>query len=263
MFRRQRGLENTRCCDLDEILDEAQVEVATSERDEPGFAAVLIRLQGGGAGIMMAANQSKGRRRFSIGHELGHFFIPSHANAGPTLKCANAELRARSTDKRQLEWEANDFASELLMPKRLFVADIRDRPVSFATIEHLTDDQMYQVSRTAAAWRLVQTTREQCALVMTTNGNVDWVARSDSMRYWISERGQPVGKGSVAAAVIRGEPGTLSAERVAPAEWLEARHGESLTGVEVFESTHRIPSRGQVLSLVWVNDDIDGEDADD
>jgi hypothetical protein len=171
-------------------------------------------------------------------------------------------LRARSTDKRQLEWEANDFASELLMPKRLFASDIRDRPVSFATIEHLTDDQMYQVSRTAAAWRLVQTTREQCALVMTTNGKVDWVARSDSLRYWISERGQPVGTGSVAAAVIRGESATLSAERVAPVEWLEARNGESLTRVEVFESTHRIPSRGQVLSLVWVND-IDGEDAVD
>jgi hypothetical protein len=213
---------------------------------------------------MMAAGQREGRRRFSLAHELGHFFIPSHAEAGPALKCADADLRARSSDSKQIEWEANDFASELLMPRKLFARDAQHRRISFDTVEYLAADDMYQVSRTAAAWRLVQTTREQCALVMTGAGAIKWVARSESFRHWIPERGQPVGKGSIVAAVNRGESSALSAERVAPYEWLENWSGASNDMIEVFESTHPIPSRGEIMSLIWVRErDEQGTDDDD
>lgn len=254
LFRQSRALGNVRACDIDAILDEAQVEVTSSESSDPGYAAVLIRLHGGGAGVMMAADQGQGRRRFSLAHELGHFFIPSHATAGPALKCADADLRARSSDAQQREWEANDFAAELLMPKKLFSGDLRHRSISFDTVEYLAGDDMYKVSRTAAAWRLVQITREPCALVMSAAGAIKWVARSESFRHWIPERGQPVGKGSIVAAVNRGESSALSAERVAPYEWLENVSAGSIDMIEVFESTHPIPSRGEIMSLIWVRE---------
>ena len=251
MFRKSRGLLSTRACDIGEILEEADLVVAESERDDPGYAAALIRLQGGGGGIMIAANQAEGRRRFSLAHELGHFFIPSHAKQGPSLRCADADLRARSSDSKQLEWEANDFASELLMPKRLYAEDAKHRPISFETVAHLSHDDMYRVSRTAAAWRLVQITREPCALVATRDGAIEWVARSDSFRHWIPERGQQIRHGSVAAALNRGEAKSDAAEQVDPQEWLD---GDALDDIVVFESANPVPSQRQIVSLIWVQE---------
>jgi hypothetical protein len=186
-----------------------------------------------------------------LAHELGHFWIPTHQRVGPTLKCADADLRARSTDSRVIEWEANDFAAELLMPTKLFAADIRHRPVTFSSVEKLASADMYNVSRTAAAWRFVQLTREPCALVMTVDGLVSWVARSPAFRYRIVERQQPLGKGTVAAALNRGEATSGAAEKVAPYEWLDAPTDESQPPFELFESACLIPSLHQVLSLVW------------
>ncbi len=254
LFRDSRGLLATRACDVDAILREAEVEVTLSRSSDPGYAAVLIRLQGGGAGIMMAADQSEGRRRFSLAHELGHFYIPSHVNAGPMLRCADADLRARSSDSKVLEWEANDFAAELLMPRKLFGQDIRNKPINFGVVEQLAAKEMYQVSMTAAAWRLVQLTREQCALVMTVEGAINWVARSASFAHRIPERNQRIGSGTAAAAVFRGEAENRKAESVPPFEWLEIREGQSLDNVELLESTFSIPSLNQVLSLLWVSE---------
>jgi hypothetical protein len=254
LFRDSRGLLHTRACDIDGILEEAGIEVTTSHYADPGYAAVLIRLSGGGGGIMIAPNQSPGRQRFSLAHEVGHFYIPAHANAGPTLKCADADLRARSTDSNVREWEANDFASELLMPRKLFGEDIRRRSISFATVEWLAAPEMYHVSRTAAAWRLVQLTREPCALVVSLDGAIEWVARSASFAYRISERHEPLGTGTVAAAVHRGESANGKAESVPPYEWLEVREGQSLNNVELLESTCSIPSQHRILSLLWAPD---------
>jgi Zn-dependent peptidase ImmA (M78 family) len=260
LFRQSRGLLETRACDLGGILTEAELEVVSSKYDDPGYAALLLRFPEGGGGIMIAANQSDGRRRFSLAHELGHFFIPSHAAAGPTLKCADTDLRARSSDSKTQEWEANDFAAELLMPRALFSADARHRPIDFGTVEFLAGSEMYQVSRTAAAWRLVQSTREQCALVMSVNGAIEWVARSDSFSYWIPERGQSLGKDTVAAAVRRGESPILGAEQVSPLEWFEGSPGQSFDRVEIFESAYPIPSRAQIMSLVWARERDDEDD---
>jgi Zn-dependent peptidase ImmA (M78 family) len=260
MVRRSRGLQDTRAINLDEILEEVGILVTESERADPGYAAVLIRLQGGGAGIMLAASQTGERRRFSLAHEIGHYCIPSHASQGPTLRCAEADLRVRSTDAAAREWEANDFAAEFLMPRRLFFEDAKHRPIDFETVGYLADPQMYQVSRTAAAWRLVQTTREACAIVASIDGAIAWVARSAAFRHWIPERGQPVGSGTIAAAINRGERPSSAAEEVNPSEWFDDVESD---GIAVFESAHSVPSQGQVISLVWVRERERGGGDDD
>lgn len=55
------------------------------------------------------------RRRFTIAHELGHYFLHRHIG--------NFEDRALFRRERQSnpqEWEANDFAASLLMPSSDF-----------------------------------------------------------------------------------------------------------------------------------------------
>jgi len=61
-----------------------------------------------------------GRLRFTIAHELGHYFIPSHRTCmedGISLSFNN-DLDADT--KKTIESEANLFAANLLMPKKHF-----------------------------------------------------------------------------------------------------------------------------------------------
>lgn len=52
------------------------------------------------------------RDRFTVAHELGHYFIHSMQGEKP--------LRASRKGSGQLEWEANWFAAALLMPEQEF-----------------------------------------------------------------------------------------------------------------------------------------------
>lgn len=269
LFRKYRldGQGDERRCDLDPILEFDRIHVCESEVEDCGYAACLVRPRDSSdAGIFIAAGPGPGRRRFSLAHELGHFHIPSHQHVGVPLdglglaySCADAELRARARDARRIEWEANDFAAELLMPSRLFSRDIDRREVTFRTVSELASADMYDVSRTAAAWRVVETTRDACSLVVSVDGQIDWIVCSKAWRYPLAERRRPLPAGSAAAAVAEGELPHDGAEPVAPAVWLTSADGSwrAGTGVTLLESTHTVPQLRQVLSLLWV---IEGDE---
>jgi Zn-dependent peptidase ImmA (M78 family) len=57
------------------------------------------------------------RDRFTIAHELGHYFL--HASQGDT------PIIAYRNGSTRIEWEANWFAAGLLMPKDKFVSAMR------------------------------------------------------------------------------------------------------------------------------------------
>jgi hypothetical protein len=248
LFRQYRALGDSRACDLPSILEEDELEVIESRCANPGYTACLMRAPHGCTGglIVLSPDQSRGRRRFSIAHELGHYHIPRHKDIAKP-PCADADLMARDGDAKIIEWEANDFAAELLMPARLFALDADCRTPCFSAVYELASPQLYDVSATAAAWRLVQTTSEPCALVVTNDGLVEWVARSRTFRFALPRTGQRVRADTIAAAVARGEPSSPEAELVAPHAWFD--YGSN--GIELFESTHPIPTTGQVLSLLW------------
>lgn len=249
-----RERRDQRRCDLEQILEEDGLEVCESELEDCGYTACLIRAPEHGGGIMVARSQDAGRRRFSLAHELGHFHIPTHREVGLVISCADGDLRAREKDAHQLEWEANDFATELLMPRRLFAADVATRETSFRTAEILAGADMYDVSLTAAAWRVVQTTRQPCALVVSKHGEIEWTALSDSWRFPAPEQRRALPIGSMADAVVRGEAPNVAPEPISPEIWLASTIGDTpnLNGIELLESTHAVPRIGQVLSMLWI-----------
>lgn len=257
LFRRYRLTEvlDARSFDIDAVLAEDDIIVVESEFEEDGYAACLIRTSGCN-GIMIARNQDRGRRRFSLAHELGHFHIPAHAAVGSRLVCADAALRTRATDLARLEWEANDFATELLMPFRLFSRDVERRDASFQSVAVLAAPDMYDVSLTAAAWRLVETSREMCALVVSIDGHVAWSVRSPSWRLPLPEVRRPIPVGTMAAALLQGERPLNTPESVDPQAWLASADGRWVApaDLQLFESTHTVPRLNQILSLLWSPD---------
>lgn len=84
------------------------------------------------------------RQRFTIAHELGHFFL-----AHPQEQCYDEEISFEE-QKREFDMEANEFAGELLMPYAVIKEDLRKLKDRKALA------QLYEVSEQALWVYLLQ-----------------------------------------------------------------------------------------------------------
>lgn len=138
------------------------------------FAAALIMHSDKAWGeIIVAKGTPPQRRRFSIGHELGHFLIPSHRpKHGHRFSCSNADLHTSdnggSDHTRKMEAEANRFAAELLMPARRIRSNLESRQPDLAEIVRLAAE--FDVSKAAMARSYVDAHRETLALLIVRDG---------------------------------------------------------------------------------------------
>lgn len=171
-----------------EALCERLDIISIGELETEGFEAALVtdavKSRGG---ILVAAGRERQRRRFSIGHELGHFLIPTHkVPAGSPLLCSAEQLRlmdVRAQDQRsRMEAEANRFAALLLMPPPRLRAELqRIRRPDVGDIVRLAE--LFDVSKDAMARAYVDYSREAVAVVVIRDGQV--------MRYYRNERHFP------------------------------------------------------------------------
>ncbi|NDV23235.1 ImmA/IrrE family metallo-endopeptidase [Desulfovibrio sp. JC022] len=75
-----------------------------------------IEAENGKFTIFLPHGTSVVRDNFTIAHELGHYFL--HLKDRVTGTCETISCNRGGSDR--LEWEANWFAAELLMPKQEF-----------------------------------------------------------------------------------------------------------------------------------------------
>ena len=66
--------------------------------------------------VILEKNQPATRRVFTLGHELGHIVIPWHFGTDFCRLDSSARLVDHLTAK--VEMQANQFAAELLMPRK-------------------------------------------------------------------------------------------------------------------------------------------------
>lgn len=73
---------------------------------------------------MIGVNQShhRNRKRFTIAHELGHYILHREQSDVFVDAFLRSENSAQGVDPQEIE--ANTFAAELLMPKRLVVREV-------------------------------------------------------------------------------------------------------------------------------------------
>lgn len=68
----------------------------------------------------LLTNSESGRTRFTIAHELGHYFIDSHRAKLASGVSLSFKGELNDYDSKQIEIAANHFAAHLLMPKKRF-----------------------------------------------------------------------------------------------------------------------------------------------
>lgn len=135
---------------VEEIALKSNVQIKQAVSKD--FSGLLFR-KDGIAYMAISSNESPVRQRFTIAHELGHFFL--HPQKDTFIEYRDNKYKkkvVRSTEEK----EANFFAASLLMPKKFIEVDIKNIPdkiVSENDIKNLA--QKYKVSEEAMTYRLI------------------------------------------------------------------------------------------------------------
>ncbi|NSW83105.1 MAG: ImmA/IrrE family metallo-endopeptidase [Syntrophothermus sp.] len=144
--------------------------------------AVLLIQSGAKKIILSDSTPYHLRQKFSLAHELGHYYMPHHELL--IIGCSASDLMTfESNPSTMQEWEANVFASELLMPHHHIAKDAKAYEYSAESVKEIADK--YEVSITAAAVRLLQVTPDSAAIVLSANGQIKWFKKSQNFRYYI------------------------------------------------------------------------------
>ena len=121
------------------------------------------------------------RGRFTLAHELGHYFIDTHRIG---LKNGLLKPHPSLTNKAQyfsIEREADYFAACLLMPEERFRKDIGNKKFGIKVIDYLRSE--YKISRTACALRFADIGNYPLLIVYAENNIIRWSYSSEDFPF--------------------------------------------------------------------------------
>ncbi len=174
------------------IAETQGIVVRAKPSSSPGVSGMLVQ-HGDEFGILYATHiQNEGFQRFSVGHELGHFFLDGHIDHVLPLGQTIHESRSGFVSKDKYELEADHFSAGLLMPRPLFTRAIASLSGGLLAIETLAS--VCRTSLTATAIRYTQCGDVPVAVIMTTGQNVDFCFVSQTL-FELNGDIQPLPKG--------------------------------------------------------------------
>lgn len=120
------------------------------------------------------------RTRFTIAHELGHFFIEEHHAALASGKSPGHGSFTEYESRNPAEQEADHFASNLLMPQDRFLHAAKRKLPGLVGIKSLADD--FGTSITSTAIRFASLEVRPCLVVKWASDGYKWKWLSTSAR---------------------------------------------------------------------------------
>ena len=145
-----------------------------------GVSGMLLR-HGNSFGIMYSSHiTSEGFRRFSIAHELGHYFLEGHLDHILPDKGSIHKSSAGFASSDSYELEADYFASGLLMPDNLILPIIRKAAPGFSTIKKIAES--CKTSLVSSAIRYASLSEDATAIILSEGRSVIFAFLSQSMK---------------------------------------------------------------------------------
>jgi Zn-dependent peptidase ImmA (M78 family) len=183
------------------------------------------------------------RQRFSAAHELGHWM----RDRGTAAFQCDQQSFVREWWAENPEKRANRFASDILMPAKIFRALAKGRPITFQTVEDLA--ALFRTSLSATAIRLVEYGSYPAMLVCNSRKGREWYVPSSNVREKLWPVDTP-GSLTIAAALLKGFSPASPADRRAD-QWIKNYHPERYW---IKEDSRRWYD-SSVLTLVWWEDE--------
>ena len=145
-----------------------------------GVSGFLMK-QGDSFGISYSSFiENQGFMNFTVGHELGHYFLPGHveklfANGDGIHYSYSGFVSSEDCEK-----EADVFSANLLMPEALVRKALRGCGEGFDAIEKLAG--LCATSITATAIRFAEFSENPVAIFVSEGGRIDFCCLSDALR---------------------------------------------------------------------------------
>jgi len=211
-------------------------------------------------------NDHHPRTRFSISHELGHYFLLRH-RAYLMQKRKSHSSRGELRSDVWMEREADTFAASILLPKHLAQTVINKEPLSLPRLRNIAND--FNASLVSTTFRAVSLSDFPCAVAGIRDGIIAWMFPSESL----VQAGIYPSKGYLPAhaQVPWSDFQTGMAEESegdgTVVDWFQTFAREDLDDVYVHEEYIPASSMGTLLVLLTVDEtDVfqdDEEDSDD
>ena len=229
--------------DLNSIARQIGLRIREVEAD--GFDGTLVRAKEAAKGIIAvnSAIREFTRKRFTIGHEIGHYLIPHHRNLQNV--CRSQDIERWHSGVASSEQEANQFSAELLLPRKLVGHLLGLRNPSLRTISEVARE--FSTSLSATIYRYLDLTELACCMVWSESGRAKWYVHSDSFTLPLPVRELPSAE-SWAAKLFANQPVPNDLVEVPSDAWLNRWDTSRVR--RVLEHSIPLPSYGAVISFL-------------
>lgn len=183
------------------------------------------------------------RKRFSIGHELGHW---CH-HRGKSFICRKEDIGNNAKeDWSHPERVADRYAADLLLPSYIFKPIVNQfQQPNFKTITTLAET--FKVSNTAAAIRFVTTGPFPCVLVCHDQSGRKWFRRHPDVPDNFFPNGQ-LDHESAAFEVVFGNKERTHRSIIGADAWFNLPYADYY---DMYEETIRISNKQALTLLTW------------
>lgn len=232
------------------IAQSREIVVEPKPETAEGVSGMLLR-HGDTFGILYATHiPSDGFQRFSISHELGHYFLDGHIDH-VLPKDGMHISHAGFVTADPFELEADHFAAGLLMPKVPFTQELARHEPGLVAILALAE--LCRTSRTATAIRYAETTDDAVAVVISTGQIVDYCFLSEAMKSlpqmkWL-RKGSSLPASTVTALLATSRERVLNGDRASDEidvmDWLGGKRS-----ARVAEEALGLGRYGKVLTVL-------------
>lgn len=223
------------------------------------------KLEGCEARILGAGNKAiisiqkdayKRRRRFSIGHELGHW----HHHRGKSFSCRKEDIGnyAGVNVTNEAEKLADNYSANLLLPHYIFLNVVKQySQPTFNTIFSIAD--VFDVSKTCTAIRFVEHGNFPCILVCYSQSGRKWFCRNKDVPSKLFPNVE-LDHESLAFEVMFGDVDNSKREVSSGDTWFNWWQAERY---EVWEETIKLKVGETLTLLTWKNEKMLEKAAED
>lgn len=260
---RQHGITSLPVCPFT-IAKNSDITVQPKDSDELGVSGFLMRV-GSEFAILYARHiANEGFIRFTVAHELGHYFLPGH----PELLFANGDgihqSKSGFTSQQREEKQADQFAAALLMPEALFKRAIDRAGQGFSAIQSLAD--LCKTSITSTAIRYVSYTDDPLAVIVSSGDRVEYCLLSDRLRdakqfRWL-KKGDLIPPRSTTASFNKEPSNVEDGIQDEGCCWLDEWFDDA-PQVEVNEDVVGLGNYGKTLTVLFTDEDISNDEDED
>lgn len=191
----------------------------------------------------------EGKRRFVMAHELGHYEM--HKNEGQIHHDTDANLEYFKHGHQ--ETEANEFATELLMPEELFKKECQGKKFSPDLLRNLASK--FKTSLTSVVYRYFELGNHPVCLIYSYNNKVMyWKRPEDYPHFLVDYTKLSPPEDSVAAEFFT--KGTIysvaqSKQQIWKSTWFDIKDWEDENKYKFYEFCIITSRYNTVLSVVW------------